>query len=451
MTFSMLSTADRAYLISLPMIAFILLLISISVNLQGYGKKRNALVPTMFFALAVFDTTALMEINRYNTDITKIFSMEALQKIHGPYDLEFSVVGQFADSFHYGVHIAIAVISIIIAICYIYLPYKKWRTVLNPFSIKEAIENLPLGLGFCTEDGTLSLSNRTLHRLSIQMTNKDLQNGNELWSDVVGLIKTEICVLQGEAPAFILSDGSVWQFSRAFFKTEGRAYYEIKASDITEMYRVSEKMSDATETLKQQQKRLIALIETKSNNVTEQVALDTRIRFHDSFGNLLITTKKILNEPRNTMQTQTILDHWAGMTDLMALYTKQVENEALSLEQIKILAEKLHCEMEISGIVPEKPELRQIVLLAINEALKNAVFHGKADKITVDLSEDKQKYMLLIHNKSENPPANIKEGGGLSGLREKTERLGGVMEIKHVDGVTICISLPKECQNWKVY
>lgn len=64
----------------------------------------------------------------------------------------------------------------------------------------------------------------------------------------------------------------------------------------------------------------------------------------------------------------------------------------------------------------------------VQEGITNALRHGRATKISISISLFNQKIHILIRDNGVGTD-NLKEGYGLSGMRERIERLGGQLQI----------------------
>ncbi len=345
------------------------------------------------------------------------------------------------------VYVIFSFLSIAWAIFILYSVHIATNNSISRFSIKESIENLPMGLCFLSQDGDLSLSNHTMRRLSFYLTKKDLQNGLEFWSDLMAMRESDMCVISDENPSFILNNGEVWQFSKTFCTIGDEEYQSIKASNITQFYALSQNIEAANDKLKNQQQRLKNLLLNKEYNAAEQVAIDTKVQYHDDFGNLLVLTKKILAERPDESKLEDIVNAWTGLAD--KIVNKDTTSD-LSLAQVQAFALKLNCELSITGQLPADAEKAALFLLIVNEMLKNAVYHAKADKLHVSFGDDGVNYTLTTENKAHFVGKRLVEGGGLSGIRQKVEHFDGCMEITSGDKILLTIAVPKGYSNWSI-
>ncbi len=424
MEFLSLDNTTQGLIAALVMIGFIFLLLGLIANIVL--EKNKVLI--IFFIISIIvislELVALLEIKRYAQPY---------------YEFTLSSVSWVVNKIPYFIHPILSAVLIIFTSYNIYDKYMKSRDNIDSFSIKEALENLPSGIAFISSKDEMYLSNHIMNNLSKEITGKDLVNGNKFWEDICSEKSSGKCVIKGEEPVFMTADQRVWQFC----KEEIGGCYEIKATDITELYKLRIRTEQVNKELSERQKRLENLTQIIEKNAEEQVAVDMKINFHDNFGNLLTLTKKNLIESPDTDEAKVLVGYWEKITDIITELAGD-RKPRLSLEQILLFGKKLGCEVVLKGVLPKEDENKSIILLCINEALKNAYRHANAKKINVDISENEEKICLKIHNEMKNLPKKISEGGGLSSLRKRIESVGGEMKIKIENGVTMEVALRRE-------
>ena len=427
MYFSQLNIPQQCYMMALYIVCFTLLLITIIAYIQFYKSKKAVLPLVILLLFTIIETSVMKEMNHFHT----------IQN-------EFTPVAKILDKIPVWRLVILGIFAIIYCIYRSYKLYIYRKTMLNPYSVKEAIENLPMGIAFATQNGTLLLSNRTFNKLSHLLTDKDLQNGEEFWNDITTQQNSNLCTVKGNEPIFSLPNGEVWKFSKTVCTLEHLKCYQLKADDITDIYNLSEDLKEVNAKLTEQQETLQELFENIEYNVNEQVALNMRVKFHDNFGNLTTLTKKSLGQDLGVEKTKELLALWEGIVDSLDTHTAKNYDQSLKLEQIENFAIKLGCEFFIAGELPKEEVANQLMLLAINEMLKNAVYHGGADKLFVSFKVDTMEYLLEVRNTNIQHISVLKEGGGLSGLRRKIEQAKGSMHIAIGEDVVLRLALPKE-------
>ncbi len=428
MAFLSLGDTAKGYILALCILSIVFLLVTIITHIIDKAKYSRVSVLFFLLVIIILDFSILLQLNKIE---------------RAKYDIALTPTYAFFGNIPYFIHIALSVAVMIFAVFAIFNLYKNNKNKINEFSVKEALENLPTGIAFMTDDIELLLSNHIMHRLCKELTGEALQSGSAFWTTLSALQNDAACVIKGNEPAFVLKDGIVWQFSKSLCKYNNTDYYEIKATDITELYNLSESTRNANDKLLQQQHRLKELTEVIGENTEKQVAVNMKINFHDNFGNLLTLTKKTLRGSENISETRALVDYWEDLNDVIKELSSN-DKQKITLEQIMLFADKLGCEIVLNGDLPKEEYNNTTVLLCINEMLKNAYRHAGAQKLTVNISGTNNATTLTIQNETTHQLPEIKEGGGLMGLRQRIEQTGGTMSMSCKNGVSMSVKLLKE-------
>ncbi|MBN2163475.1 MAG: hypothetical protein JXR25_01200 [Pontiellaceae bacterium] len=107
-------------------------------------------------------------------------------------------------------------------------------------------------------------------------------------------------------------------------------------------------------------------------------------------------------------------------------------------------------------IVRIEPESKKIPLhiqhqlyRITQEAITNAVRHGKASKVSIELSIKDGRYDLSVINDGTPMPPDIEKGLGMRLMQHRTEQLGGTLNLtQHTNGNTLLhctIPVPEAC------
>ena len=93
---------------------------------------------------------------------------------------------------------------------------------------------------------------------------------------------------------------------------------------------------------------------------------------------------------------------------------------------------RIPCKVEVAGTIPELPAHVTTQLYKIaQEAVSNAVKHGKARHVLIALAQQDDKFTLSIKNDGLpfSPPANAKDRMGLRIMNYRANTIGAVLEI----------------------
>jgi signal transduction histidine kinase len=144
----------------------------------------------------------------------------------------------------------------------------------------------------------------------------------------------------------------------------------------------------------------------------------------------------------------------SGLTEtrraLQALRATPLEDLGLALA-IRSLAESMAARngLAVEVAAPERlenlsPDMEQGIYRVAQEALENVALHAQASRVKVDLSQEEGQVLLAISDDGRGfDPASVDTTGrfGLQGMRERTEMLGGRLEVDSRPGVGTTVRL----------
>lgn len=88
---------------------------------------------------------------------------------------------------------------------------------------------------------------------------------------------------------------------------------------------------------------------------------------------------------------------------------------------------------DIADVQPAE-DVRRFLCNTVKECLVNGIRHGKATAFYIELKEAFGQLTLFVSDNGSGCGGAVKEGFGLKGIREKTERMGGVCRFGSEDG-----------------
>ncbi|MDQ0112932.1 sensor histidine kinase [Paenibacillus harenae] len=98
---------------------------------------------------------------------------------------------------------------------------------------------------------------------------------------------------------------------------------------------------------------------------------------------------------------------------------------------------------EVQGIPrPIYPSMELILFKNAQEAITNAVRHGEATVVTVDLRFDSDSVSLTVANDGSLPIEPVEAGLGIRGMRERIALIGGKLEVTTEERFAITTTLP---------
>lgn len=367
------------------------------------------------------------------------FLYEGYGIIHSANGGEISTAGKaFYDMPSPVAWTVLAVYLTLTAFCVVYCVWWNKRHV-GKTSIKEGMDKMPVGLCFYAKNGMPILTNDEMNKVCVALTGHTVMDGNALWQTITeGADRNgNRFIISGDTPIIKLSDGKIKSFIR---REIDDAVTELIATDVTMQYELGEKLAEENEELKTMNARLAEY----GNNIVaitrENEILATKIRIHDDIGHLLLALKKSLLIGASREEKEFLLSEWLKVAKLLAS-----ENEQFNMrEKLFSYAKTLGIRLEINGEIPQEKRLSDVMFVAVKECLTNTLAHAKGNVLTVVVKEADKEYEMACTNNGCIPTEPITEGGGLSSLRNITERAGGTMTVAIEPRFILSIVLPKE-------
>ena len=78
------------------------------------------------------------------------------------------------------------------------------------------------------------------------------------------------------------------------------------------------------------------------------------------------------------------------------------------------------------------------------DAISDCVRHAVASELYVKSGSEEQEWIIVITDNGQKTEKNVKEGGGLSGIRKRVEQCGGILRICAESKFSIIVKIPKE-------
>lgn len=297
-------------------------------------------------------------------------------------------------------------------------------------SIKESVDNLPAGICFFDNNGLVRLINNEMNDISLLLTGNTLLNGMEFWNYILKISEKQNhnCGSSNEKIQIKFSDDKVILFHRYLHIIEGKEIYEVDATEITELYKLTKELEIKSNELKDVNKRLIEYGENVKELIVQKEILAAKIRIHDEIGKLLIITKKKLSDELTEQDKKELLDMWHNETN--AFKSVQYKEKKDNLQVIKDVGNIIGVTVSFKGVEPPKETINEKILnVAIHECLTNAVKHANSKHLDIEGDLVDNNYVITITNDGKKPKDEIVEGGGLSALRTLVEQNNGKMQI----------------------
>ena len=301
-------------------------------------------------------------------------------------------------------------------------------------AIKESFDRLPTAVCFFDRSGGIVLCNRQMYRLSQYLLNSDLQYLEELQKALASPPKG-IMHLASPEDTYRFPDGLVWKFERAAVTDRyGETYIQLTAADVTALHRALEQLAEDNRRLEQDAEKLRRLSENVVAVAREREQLAAKSAMHDSLAACITVTKQYLAGDLGGIDADIVLREW---------------EKSIVFQEAGLLAarEKLYESADSSGVTvrirgAEPANGADLMYAAMQVCLNNAIQYAQATELMTNIWEDGDRYTVLIRNNGRPPEKTITEGGGLSNLRRRIERIGGTMTVQSLPEFALVIGIP---------
>lgn len=319
------------------------------------------------------------------------------------------------------------------------------RKIITKMTVKESLDALPDAVCFFTCEGLPLLMNTEMIRFCNELTGAGMMNAYDFLNLVgSGKIKTGRMLSENTSLSTIeTEDGRVRQLNLTELDVDGYKVNEMIAYDITDMYRLTQRLIDNNEKMDAICKRLGKFSENLYQLTHEKEVLDAIVRVHDDLGRALLALRKYLvndeGESRAKEREQ-LLFLWRYNTAVLNMETSPANDE--SWIQVTQTAERMGVSVKVHGNLPCGLKQLELVIAALQTCLTNTVEHANGNEINVLFTESSDRLTVEFKNNGRPPRGRIQEGGGLRGLRSKVERAGGTMLISSLPEFILRLEIP---------
>ena len=309
------------------------------------------------------------------------------------------------------------------------LLYREISTSISAFSIKSAIDSLHTGIIFGEPDGFILLSNAQMRRLMKIISGRVYRNGNYFY----GLLSSEKIEPGCRKTEFenqivcLLPDGSAWMFSRTELIIGKKEYIQLTATDITERWKLTEQLQIQNNRLNQRSAELKETIANLYILSRERETQKAKIRAHDVLSKRLTLLLRTVRS-EHTLDYGLLRSMSQGLIDELKTGESELSPED-ELDGLRQVFGTIGVEIQIDGNLPEDSIKGRLFADIIKEAVTNAVRHGFATKIYVNLDCQEGACRLKITDNGKTNPGEIVEGGGIGGMRMKILPHNGELNV----------------------
>lgn len=315
-------------------------------------------------------------------------------------------------------------------------------TSISALSVTRAIDTLHTGVLFSENDGHTLLSNRQMQNLMISITGKVFRNSIEFYdmllSDQYGS-RYKKAELDGQI-VYLLADGTAWMLKKTDIFFLMKNYIHISVADVTELFALTAKLQIQDQELRHKSGELKKTIANLHILSKEREIDNAKMRAHDILGQRLSVLLRIIQNEDN-------LDY-----DLLTSLSKgllaelKAEQNAIGpydeINEIQQIFAAIGVDIKFEGELPDDIQQASLFVDIIRESSTNAVRHGFATQININIELKENEYKLTINNNGHTGNEPIIPGSGIKVMKKKVSGQGGNLNITHQPLFTLSVVLP---------
>lgn len=316
----------------------------------------------------------------------------------------------------------LGIIYEIISLIYMYFRYYKKETITD-FSIKKVIDECEFGILVLKGKGIKLINNKMYEILDKLNIKKDYIT-NIIKQSIDQLDKNYCVKVEDKYYVFVINNNEIITF------------------DITEVYKLHQKLNEQNKKLKENNKKILLSIDNIEELEKEKNLLKLKNKYHDILGQNLSILQQYLNEENITQEN---FEEIKFMIQKMFIDIEDTDDTNANLENLIKIHKKNGTDIIIDGKLPQNKETAKVFFEIIREATTNAIRHAGSSKVFVNIKETLEETYMIITNDGRKPNEFITENQGIKDMRRKVKKLGGMFYISTVPEFSVNISIKNNC------
>ena len=316
----------------------------------------------------------------------------------------------------------LGIIYEIISLIYMYFRYYKKETITD-FSIKKVIDECEFGI-LVLKGKRAKLINNKMYEMLDKLNIKKDYITNIIKQSIDQLDKNYCVKVENKYYVFVINNNEIITF------------------DITEEYKLHQKLNGQNKKLKENNKKILLSIDNIEELEKEKNLLKLKNKYHDILGQNLSILQQYLNKENITQEN---FEEIKFMIQKMFIDIEDTEDTNANLENLIKIHKKNGTDIIIDGKLPQNKETAKVFFEIIREATTNAIRHAGSSKVFVNIKETLEETYMIITNDGRKPNEFITENQGIKDMRRKVEKLGGMFYISTVPEFSVNISIKNNC------
>ena len=316
----------------------------------------------------------------------------------------------------------LGIIYEIISLIYMYFRYYKKETITD-FSIKKVIDECEFGI-LVLKGKRAKLINNKMYEILDKLNIKKDYITNIIKQSIDKIDKNYCVKLENKYYVFVVNDNEIITF------------------DITEVYKLHQKLNEQNKKLKENNKKILLSIDNIEELEKEKNLLKLKNKYHDILGQNLSILQQYLNKENITQEN---FEEIKFMIQKMFIDIEDTDDTNANLENLIKIHKKNGTDIIIDGKLPQNKETAKVFFEIIREATTNAIRHAGSSKVFVNIKETLEETYMIITNDGRKPNEFITENQGIKDMRRKVKKLGGMFYISTVPEFSVNILIKNNC------
>ena len=316
----------------------------------------------------------------------------------------------------------LGIIYEIISLIYMYFRYYKKETITD-FSIKKVIDECEFGI-LVLKGKRAKLINNKMYEILDKLNIKKDYITNIINQSIDQLDKNYCVKVEDKYYVFVINNNEIITF------------------DITEEYKLHQKLNGQNKKLKENNKKILLSIDNIEELEKEKNLLKLKNKYHDILGQNLSILQQYLNKENITQEN---FEEIKFMIQKMFIDIEDTDDTNANLENLIKIHKKNGTDIIIDGKLPQNKETAKVFFEIIREATTNAIRHAGSSKVFVNIKETLEETYMIITNDGRKPNEFITENQGIKDMRRKVKKLGGMFYISTVPEFSVNISIKNNC------
>ena len=316
----------------------------------------------------------------------------------------------------------LGIIYEIISLIYMYFRYYKKETITD-FSIKKVIDECEFGI-LVLKGKKAKLINNKMYEILDKLNIKKDYVTNIIKQSIDQLDKNYCVKVEDKYYVFVINNNEIITF------------------DITEEYKLHQKLNEQNKKLKENNKKILLSIDNIEELEKEKNLLKLKNKYHDILGQNLSILQQYLNRENISQEN---FEEIKFMIQKMFIDIEDTDDTNTNLENLIKIHKKNGTDIIIDGKLPQNKETAKVFFEIIREATTNAIRHAGSSKVFVNIKETLEETYMIITNDGRKPNEFITENQGIKDMRRKVKKLGGMFYISTVPEFSVNISIKNNC------